>query len=171
MKKKKRFRLIEYAAFFGSIQIFKYLQLNGVELKESLWSLAIHGKNAEIIIFLKDNVELIKNSYSQLFYESIKCHHIDIANYFIDNFLNEDEVHSQDTFIQNLKYYNFAFLENESIGKSSFCNLCKYNYCAFVDDLLKNKVVDVNKKEISYGNYLNYVKIILFNQIRNYLIE
>ena len=29
--------LIEYAAFFGSIQILQYLLFNGVELKPSIW--------------------------------------------------------------------------------------------------------------------------------------
>ena len=37
--------LIEYAAFFGSIQIFKYLQIKGVKLTPQLWYFAIHGKN------------------------------------------------------------------------------------------------------------------------------
>ena len=34
---KKKVTLIEYAAFFGSIQIFKYLIMNGVDLTPSLW--------------------------------------------------------------------------------------------------------------------------------------
>lgn len=47
--------LIEYATFFGSIQIFKYLYQNGVELQSSLWMYAIHGNNPEIIHFLEEN--------------------------------------------------------------------------------------------------------------------
>ena len=47
--------LIEYAAFFGSIQIFKYLVKNGVELYPSLWNFAIHGNNPELISFLEDS--------------------------------------------------------------------------------------------------------------------
>ena len=41
--------LIEYAAFFGSIQIFQYLKMNRAEMNPSLWLYAIHGQNAEII--------------------------------------------------------------------------------------------------------------------------
>ena len=41
--------LIEYAAFFGSTQIFKYLYLNGVELIQSIWIYAIHSDNPEMI--------------------------------------------------------------------------------------------------------------------------
>ena len=144
------FSLIEYAVFFGSIQIFNYLRHEGVELTSTLWPLAIHGQNSEMIHFLEDNhVELEDESYKQVFYESIKCHHNDIANYFINNFLQNDEENSQDTFKQCLKYYNFVFLKSESISESLFCNLCKYDHCALVDNLLKDKAIDINKKEIS----------------------
>lgn len=36
-------------AFFVSIQIFKYLKMNNVELKPSIWSYSIHGKNVDVI--------------------------------------------------------------------------------------------------------------------------
>ena len=141
--------LIEYAVFFGSIQIFNYLRLEGVKLMPSLWSLSIHGQNAEIIHFLEGNhVELEDKSYKQVFYESIKCHHNNIANYFIDNFLQSDEENSQDTINQCLKYYNFAFLKNESISESSFFSLCKYDYCVLFNNLLNDKDIDINKTEI-----------------------
>ena len=141
--------MIEYAVFFGSIQIFNYLKLEGVELTSSLWPLAIHGQNSEIIHFLEDNhVELEENSYKQVFYESIKCHHNDIAIYFINNFLQNDEEKSQDTINQCLKYYNFSFLKKDFISESSFCKLCKYDYCALIDNLLKDKAININKKEI-----------------------
>ena len=47
--------LIEYAAFFGSIQIFQYLHLNKVPLESSLWIYAIHSNDPELIQFLEDN--------------------------------------------------------------------------------------------------------------------
>ena len=148
-QKDEGFSLIEYAVFFGAIQIFNYLRHEGVELTSTLWPLAIHGQNSEIIHFLEDNhVELEDESYKQVFYEAIKCHHNDIANYFINNFLQNDEENSQDTFNKCLKYYNFAFLKNDFISESSFYNICKYDYCTLVDDLLKDKDIDVNKKDI-----------------------
>ena len=182
------FSLIEYAVFFGSIQIFNYLRLEGVELSSSLWPLAIHGQNSEMIHFLEDNhVELEDKSYKQVFHESIKCHHNDIVNYFISNFLQNDEKNSQDTIKKCIKHYNFAFLKNDSISESSFCNLCKYNYCALVDILLKEKVIDINKKEIPIDVHLimlNHIfqlhsksylsitfKIISFNWIQNHIFQ
>ena len=47
--------LIEYAAFYGSIQIFKYLYNKKVEINNSIWLYSIHGKNADIIHFLEEN--------------------------------------------------------------------------------------------------------------------
>lgn len=46
--------LIEYAAFFGSIQIFNYLRMNQVEMKFSLWYYAMHSNNAELIHLLEE---------------------------------------------------------------------------------------------------------------------
>ena len=45
----KDISLIEYSAFFGSIQIFQYLKMNNVQLTPSLWLYTIHSKNAELI--------------------------------------------------------------------------------------------------------------------------
>ena len=109
---------------------------------------AIHSQNEEIIHSLEDkHGEFGVKTYKRFFYESLKCHHNDIANYFLSK-LNEDDKNSQDTINQSLKYYNFKFLKNEFIKESSFFYLCKYDYCTFVDSLLKSQTLDVNKKEI-----------------------
>ena len=47
--------LIEYSAFFGSIQIFNYLHFNKVPLTPSLWLFTIHGNNADLIHLLEEN--------------------------------------------------------------------------------------------------------------------
>ena len=87
---KRKASLIEYAAFFGSIQIFKYLQLNNVELTPSLWLYAIHCNNPEIIHLLEENHVIPEDkSYFECYKESIKCHHNNIANYIKDNLIDE----------------------------------------------------------------------------------
>ena len=53
--KNKNTTLIEYSAFYGSIQIFNFLRMNNVELSPSLWLYAIHGNNAELIHLLEEN--------------------------------------------------------------------------------------------------------------------
>ena len=51
----KNTSLIEYAAFFGSIQIFQYLRMNDVELSPSLWLYEIHSNSAEMIHLIQEN--------------------------------------------------------------------------------------------------------------------
>ena len=69
--------LMEYAAFFGSIQIFQYLKINGVEMNQELWLYSIHGKNAEIIHLIEErHIEPTiadVNSYKECFIESISA--------------------------------------------------------------------------------------------------
>ena len=49
-------KLIEYASFYGSIDIIRYMRINGqVELPSSMWIYAIHSRNAELIKYLEDN--------------------------------------------------------------------------------------------------------------------
>ena len=55
LEQENKITLIEYADFFGSIQIFNYLRKNGAELESSLWIYAVHGQNPEIINFLEEN--------------------------------------------------------------------------------------------------------------------
>ena len=156
----KQSQLIEYAVFFGSIQIFTFLKNEKVELTSSLWPNAIHGKNAEIIHLLEENhvklpATLLQNiqkddeqSYREVFMESIKCNHNEIANYFLINYLQIEDKHSRDTIIQSLKYYNFSLLQTKHINKSSFGYLCYYDYYPLVSDLLKIQNIDINHIEI-----------------------
>ena len=98
--------LIEYAAFFGSIQIFKYLINNKVELTPKLWLCAIHSQNAEIIHILEENnVESHKDSLT----ESIKCHSNNFFGYIQDKYFTNENL--ADVSICNLKYYNFYLVE------------------------------------------------------------
>ena len=50
----KKPTLIEYATFFGSIEVFKYLRYQQAEMNSSLWIYAIHSQNAEIIHILEE---------------------------------------------------------------------------------------------------------------------
>ena len=97
---KKDAALIEYSAFFGSIQIFQYLLKNKVEMKSDLWSYAIHGRNPEIIFLLEENKVAHDD---KIIKESIKCHHNEITEYFLDNAIEKE--YSCDTFA--IKYFNF----------------------------------------------------------------
>lgn len=161
--------LIEYAAFFGSIQIFQYLKINGAEMDQKLWLYSIHGKNAEIIhileerhieptIRVQDNNGLgfgfgtakERKSYKGCFIESIKCNHNGIANYILSNYLQNGDEKSSETIIESIKYYNFDFMEKEEI-KNSFCYLYYYEYYSLVKILLLTaQDIKINQKMIQH---------------------
>ena len=144
--------LIEYAVYFGSNQIFNYLRKNGAELNSSLWLYAVHGQNAEIINFLEENKILPSNtgqdSFEQIFKESIKCHHIDVANYIQNNYLQNEKEYANDTLNNCLKYYNFMFMQFDINNENLFCYLCRYDYYSLVLILFKKIDLDINKKII-----------------------
>ena len=166
---RKKVTLIEYSAFFGSIQIFRYLMLNNVKLTLSLFIYAIHGQNPEIIHILEDNIKPDSDLYMKYFIRSIKCHHNDIANYFWNNFLSDDEENSKIKFIQCLKYYNFAFIQDEYINRSFFIYFCKYDYYFLVDFLLNNNDIDINQliihEIIIQSSFKYYIILHDLNQI------
>ena len=89
-----------------------------------------------------------QKSYKECFKYSIKCHNIDVVNYFINNYLQNEDENLNEIFIHSLKYYNFSFLQNEKINESCLYDLCYYGYYLFVKDLLMNKNVDINYKKI-----------------------
>ena len=160
--------MIEYAAFYGSQQIFRYLIDKGAELTPSLWLYAIHGKNVELIHLLeyndveptitviKDYMEVEEKSYIECLNESIKCHHNDIANYFIDKYLEKEDGKSNELLIQSLKYYNFSFIQNECINETSFCHLCHYDYYLLAEFILTNMNIDINYRAIAFTEIKNH---------------
>ena len=57
--------LIEYALFYGSIQIVKYLVNNHVEISPQSFNYAIHSNNPELIEFFEENkIEIIRTLIS-----------------------------------------------------------------------------------------------------------
>ena len=166
--------LIEYAAFFGSSQIFKYLYLNGAELTSSVWDYAVYGDDEEIIHIL-ENEKVPLNTYIlySTYRESIKSHHIHITNYLLDN-LDNDEAKKEKlkndfylrriqelndypgfnalecyTNIPSFEYHNYYFFPKKLDDPFNFGYLCMYNYINLVSLLLKTKKINVNQKIIS----------------------
>lgn len=145
LSKNKKTTLIEYSAFFGSTQIFKYLYLNGVNLTDNLWLYAIHGDNAEIIKILEENA-IMPSDIETCLKESIKCHHNNLANYIINNFMKQE---SENIVRYCFHYYNFAvsFNTNRNISKNivTFCNALLYDYYQIVDYLMNQCYININK--------------------------
>ena len=146
--------LIEYAAFYGSIQIFRYLLLNHVELSKMLWLYAIHGNNPEIIHILEENrVKPDDNSYLECLKESLKCHHNEIANYIIDNLMEQKFEKNQNDFFENkvafgFKYHNYIYIQNFYNYQSIFYYACLYDYLSIVKLLAKLRKINFNEDVI-----------------------
>ena len=125
--------------------------MNGTKLTPSLWLYAIHGESEEIIHFLEENHidppfdGQNKKSYFLCFKESIKCHRNNYAFYFLMNYLESEIENTFDAFLPSLKYYNFELIQNKFINEKSFIYLCKYDYCALVNILIKEIDIDLNK--------------------------
>ena len=146
---KKEPTLIEYAAFYGSIQIFQYLNLSNAELTPMLWLYAIHGKNGEIIHLLEENkVEPDDKTFQECFTEAVKCHHNDIAQYIKDNLVQSNERNVFNPLPDYFGYYNFTFIDANQINGSTFNYLCRYDYDILVEVLIRNGNIDVNSKKI-----------------------
>ena len=154
--------LIEYSAFFGSIQIFQYLRFNNSVLPKSLWHYAIHSNNAEIIHLLEEiNVKPEDETYEEILNESIKCHHNELAVYIQDNLLNNTSVNIQykndkiafdERYYSNIfQYSNYIYFPTNYHQDYMFYYLCQYNYTKAIKLLLffddKRISVDSNQKE------------------------
>ena len=134
--------LIEYSAFFGSNQIFRYLFNSGVRLYSKLWLYAIHGRNPEIIHFLEEyeirpDIKAIK--------ESMKCFHNEITEYFLDNYSDTLPI-DDNLFSSNVKCYNFQYFPQSFFSnQKTFYYLCKSDNYFLVETLLKERPnIDIN---------------------------
>ena len=144
---KKRPSLIEYSAFFGSIQIFRYLYLNKIQLTPSLWIYAIHSQNPELIHLLEENdVQPDDISYEKCFQESIKCHHIELTNYIQNNLLVDKNKINENLVGYTFHYHNYAFFPNDFNHDFIFFYLCEFGYFTLVEFLLQTKKININAK-------------------------
>ena len=131
----KKISLIEYAAFFGSIQIFNYLIENNVSLNPSLWIYALHGNNIEMIHLLEVN-KVIPNdeTFKECIKESIKMHHNTVAKVLLHNHSQKVE----DTTLNCIQFFNYILLPegfidvfnklviNDAKPSDIFCYLVQY---------------------------------------------
>ena len=96
--------LVEYAAFFGSIQIFKFLYLEGAKLTSNITFFAIAGGNYEIIHFLEENKFTFDEADLKI---AIQFHHDEIVEYIINNYDVEFSLEHFQTSILSFNYHFF----------------------------------------------------------------
>lgn len=165
----KEVSLIEYCAFYGSIQIFQFLIMSKVKPTPSLWLFVIHSNNADMIHLLENlHVEPEDKKYEECLNESIKYHHNNIANYIKNNFANEESIEFNlkyvfdNNFIECcFRYNNFSLLDEiDYENRFFFYYLCKYNYFELVKLYLSNyKRIDLNETVVFLiQNFLNRIQ-------------
>ena len=133
--------LIEYAAFFGSIQVFQYLRHNNIQLESSIWQYAIHGRNPEMIHLLEENEKNL-DDMNELIEESLKCHHNELVNYFnMQADCIETRYDEEILYIRNYSYFPSFVDVNDA-----FILFCFYNYITLVKLLLNTKEIDLEHK-------------------------
>ena len=81
--------LLEYSAFYGSVQIFRYLINKGAKFTPSLLNFSIHGQNHEIIEKTMNNQNNTFKSYIRCLNESIKCHCCGLTQFIFDSYLKK----------------------------------------------------------------------------------
>lgn len=157
--------LIEYATFYGSVEIFNYLVSNGVKLTDSLWQYAVHN-NSNIFSFLEKNLIKEKDQernkdededeeetesfpFKQTVIESIKCHNNELANHLLVHYKSEINKKPKlgkfkykfDKYIvlSSFRFYNAAFFPKKVINNDIFMYLCNYDYLPMVKVFLSRK--------------------------------
>ena len=135
--------LIEYAAFFGSINIFRYLCKKKVIITQQLYVYAIHSNSIKIIEEIEKVLPKNKMSSMKILEESIKCYNMQMINYVKENF---DVSETNKNFCFN--FFNFVEIANNNYETSSskvtdsFYYFCKYDYTELVEYFLSG--IDIN---------------------------
>lgn len=141
--------LIEYAAFYGSDQIFKYLYI----ILNTNWicSFAAHSNNSKLIAYIAQCIAINNKNPSSLFIGAIKCHNNDAAHYIQKNYISK-------TLSQTLpigqvlslcfKYHNFLMLPENIRDEAIFLYLCKNDYQQLVKLCLSEGNIDIENVKI-----------------------
>lgn len=166
----KNTKLIEYAAFYGSMKIFNYFVSKNIDLSPSLWIYAIHSQNFELIHFLNEK-KIYPHDFvfDKFLKESIKCHHFEITKYIQSNFYQNQN--SCNIFTKSLKHFNFVYIQKDCINKYAFHDLCYYDYFMPVDILLKTGKIDINSKKIFICFLYSILNWQFLNSISNHSIQ
>lgn len=145
--------LIEYAAFFGSINIFNYLLENNALKSPEAWLYAIHGKNMDIIKSLERCFVIPKEFHKSCLLESIRCHHNDIAELILHN---HPEIHLDDEALSVcFESHNYSAIRSHfDLDPSKYNELFviafKYDYYLILEELIKANSFDMNNRIILF---------------------
>lgn len=146
--------LIEYAAFVGSTNIFKFLIENGIKLNPSIWLYAIHSNNLEIIHILEDNkIPPEDGMFMDCLLESIKNHHFVITDYFLNVVLKNKNINKDQILAQCFRYNNYKYFPNDmNADFNIFYDMCKYDYY-IIAQMFLDANVNINLTKILFISF------------------
>ncbi|OHT12856.1 hypothetical protein TRFO_17108 [Tritrichomonas foetus] len=93
--------LIDYAAFYGSLEIFKFFWVNGTDPSPKLPLFAFAGGNYEIIHLIESNPKMKFDT--TCFQVAIEFHRNDLLQYLEENY---NMKHSSDNILRAINFYN-----------------------------------------------------------------
>ena len=150
--------LIEYSAFYGSIQIINYMLLNKVKLTPSVWMYAIHSNNLQLIQLLEQRrIKPEDETYISCLKESIKCHHLELTNYILTKLMKTQSIEDYKVRAKAIKYVNYEYFPNDLTNPFYFYKLCQNNYITLVDFLLRYKDIDTSYHVILNKLFINKI--------------
>ena len=148
---KMSMRLINWAASFGSIKIFKFLILSKAELDDELINAAVFGGSLDIIKILENEGKKLTESQLVI---SVRAHHNKISDYIINllygdgtNNIKDDAEIPNEVFSASIEYYNPKFFVDylDFIDSPSLLFDCaKCHHLDMLDILLHIPDFDVN---------------------------
>ena len=168
-----RISLLNLAAFYGSVKIFKYLLLNNCETSDDTFSYAVAGGSMEIIRICDQKSFKFKNCLKA----SVQFHRRDIAEWILLNF-DFEEVSLWDC----INYHNYeAFLffciniknhhETSFNGRTPLSLACERGHLCIVKYLIEKQGTRIEARD-KYGMITIHVAASYGNlQIVKYLIE
>lgn len=166
--------LIEYAAFFGSIQIFHNLKYSDAKLSQNLWPTVIHGRNNDLVHILEENkIDLPNDGYVSVAQEAIRCHHNEYVDYIKNNLYDDETLNSINTEQKALyaafEAYNFEIMdqqlqvENIVLDQNIFRILLENDYYYILKILIDSKKFNVNS---NLGGIFFYLFFFMTKKVR-----
>ena len=152
-----KIKIIEYATFFGSMEIINFIIKNEeINPISSMWEYSIHSENNELIHYLQDNEIIPRDTkHETTLKESIKWHHNYVSRYILNYLIKEEDLendaendYSNNLYRFSVEYDNYSFFPNNIKYKYMFHYLCEFDYCTLVNLYLTTENIDINSTNI-----------------------
>ena len=144
--------LLDFCAFYGSIECFKFLQINGCQFSSNITQFSIAGGNLQIIHIVSEN----GFSFNNCFRTSVQFHQKSITDWLVSNYACEEFIFTECLRFYDYRSFLFMFL-NEADANIEINNqtplfvACQHeNIDIEAFKLFIDNVEDINKGSSSF---------------------